>query len=106
MGFPPAGIEGLELKKCSFSTLFFLKDLKERCSNCLLDLLLMVLTSVQVVQSGGKNIELAVMRRDQPLKVKAALAFLPLQPVSLIALLYISPNFHSSSHILHWQIFV
>lgn len=25
----------------------------------------------QVVQSGGKNIELAVMRRDQPLKVKA-----------------------------------
>lgn len=29
----------------------------------------MVPVSLQVVQSGGKNIELAVMRRDQPLKV-------------------------------------
>lgn len=30
-----------------------------------------VTLSSQVVQSGGKNIELAVMRRDQPLKVIA-----------------------------------
>lgn len=31
-----------------------------------------LLSPLKVVQSGGKNIELAVMRRDQPLKVTAA----------------------------------
>lgn len=34
-------------------------------------LLILNLTLVKVVQSGGKNIELAVMRREQPLKVKS-----------------------------------
>lgn len=34
-------------------------------------LLILSLTLVKVVQSGGKNIELAVMRREQPLKVKS-----------------------------------
>lgn len=31
-----------------------------------------LLSPLKVVQSGGKNIELAIMRRDQPLKVMAA----------------------------------
>uniref|UniRef100_A0A671FV76 Proteasome 20S subunit alpha 7 n=1 Tax=Rhinolophus ferrumequinum TaxID=59479 RepID=A0A671FV76_RHIFE len=34
---------------------------------------LVIKALLEVVQSGGKNIELAVMRRDQPLKVTAAL---------------------------------
>lgn len=32
----------------------------------------MLFSPPKVVQSGGKNIELAIMRRDQPLKVLAA----------------------------------
>uniref|UniRef100_A0A8C3GQJ4 Proteasome subunit alpha type n=1 Tax=Cairina moschata TaxID=8855 RepID=A0A8C3GQJ4_CAIMO len=38
---------------------------------------LVIKALLEVVQSGGKNIELAVMRRDQPLKVKALFCFSP-----------------------------
>lgn len=51
-----------------------------------------LLPLVQVVQSGGKNIELAVMRRDQPLKVRPWLGF-SLSPVSLVLSLLTCVNF-------------
>lgn len=65
---------------------------------------LYMICDTQVVQSGGKNIELAVIRRNQPLKVKLLIydfcifIFLQLSWHSiLVILLMLEHSFHLSS---------
>uniref|UniRef100_A0A8C9NRV4 Proteasome 20S subunit alpha 7 n=1 Tax=Serinus canaria TaxID=9135 RepID=A0A8C9NRV4_SERCA len=48
---------------------------------------LVIKALLEVVQSGGKNIELAVMRREQPLKVRLLFASLPLSLFLILSLL-------------------
>lgn len=63
-------------------------DLKGGCVHweCVHSLTLTLTQLSKVVQSGGKNIELAVMRREQPLKVSEALVLLFSLPAVLVEL--------------------